>query len=484
MRLHTVENKRYHRTMSVPEWEANCARRALETVLKSPGFARNERMSLFLRFLVERHLEGRDHELKESVIGSEVFGRKPGYSPRQDPIVRTEARRLRDRLMQYYDGCGATDTVRIELPKGGYVPSIRSIERDLPTPEPQETRARPRRWLLAVLVCAGIAIALVVLLLEFRSGRVYTNSPVYSLYLRGRAFEALPNVSGIESSIDLFRQAIGKDPSFAPAYAGLASAYAARSGFDGFDEVQIAGMLAQGWAAATKAFHLDAKLADSYDALGMMQARQAQWGPAERSFRHAIQLAPRDALWRDHFAMFDLLPLGRVEEAIRELRVAEEIDPFSPQTHSLLATAFRSAGKFDEALFHCQKGSSNDQQRSGCWAANLQQQGKDQEAVRILEAIWSGHLMEPGAQSLGIAYAKAGRRQDAERIAAMLPRLASKTQIFAALGDKDRTFELLNRMVPMGPPRIGRDFLISPNFDFLHGDPRMNELRRKVGLPE
>jgi len=133
--------------------------------------------------------------------------------------------------------------------------------------------------------------------------------------------------------------------------------------------------------------------------------------------------------------MFHLLPLGRVEHAIRELRVAEELDPLSPQTHSLLTAALRSAGRFDEALFHCQKGAANDQQRSGCWAVNLQHQGKNEDAVRILEATSAGHLMEPGAQLLGIAYAKAGRRQDAERIAAMLPRLASKTRVFAALGD-------------------------------------------------
>ena len=74
--------------------------------------------------------------------------------------------------------------------------------------------------------------------------------------------------------------------------------------------------------------------------------------------------------------MFHLLPLGRVEDAIHELRVAEEIDPLSPQKHSLLATALRSAGRFDEALFHCQKGAANDQQRSGCWAVNVQYQGK------------------------------------------------------------------------------------------------------------
>jgi tetratricopeptide (TPR) repeat protein len=470
--------------------EADAARRAMDKILQSGGFARNERLSRFLGFLIERHLEGRDHELKESVIGVEVFGRKPGYSPKQDPIVRTEARRLRERLNQYYGGPGATDSVRIDLPKGGYIPAIRWHEGELVVPAPGSNKDRPQRGkrLLAVVVCAGLAVVLVLLgSVQFRSRdrlQIYASSPVYRLYLRARAFESLPKLSGIESSIDLFRQAIGKDPSFAPAYAGIAAGYAARSGFDGFDEVQIAEMLAKGWAAAKKAVQLDPKLADSYDALAMMQARQAQWSPAERSFRRAIELAPRDPLWRDHFAMFHLLPLGRVEDAIHELRNAEEIDPLTPQTHSLLATALRSAGRYDEALFHCQRGAANDQQRSGCWAENLQYQGKNEEAVRILEPVWTGHLMEPGAQALGAAYARAGRRQDAERIAAMLPRLASKTQVFAALNEKDRTFELLNLMIPVGPARIGRDFLISPSFTFLHGDPRLNDLRRRVGLPE
>jgi serine/threonine-protein kinase len=306
----------------------------------------------------------------------------------------------------------------------------------------------------------------------------------YPLYLRARAFEALPSLSGIESSIDLFKQAIIKDPSFAPAFAGVATGYAARSGFDGFDAAQRADMIAQGWVAARKAVQLDSRSGDAHDGLGMMEARQAQWALAERSFRRAIELAPRDLLWRDHYALFLLLPLGRVEEAIRQLRIAEELDPLSPQTHSALSSALRSADRFDEALFHCQKAAENDQQRSVCWAPNMLREGKNEEAVRILEPAWSGHLLEPGGHNLGIAYVKAGRREDAERIAAMLPRLASKAQIFAALGDKDRTFEILDRMAPMGPARIGRDFLISPNFSFLRGDARLAALRKRVGLPE
>jgi tetratricopeptide (TPR) repeat protein len=466
--------------------EAAATRTELEKVLKSRGFVSNERLSDFLRYLIALHLEERDAELKEAVIGIEVFGRRPGYNSKDDPIVRTEARRLRARLAEYYEGTGAADPVIIELPKGAYVPFVRIVS---PVPEPIATSpSRFVNWRLTAFALAGLVIVFAAVgwtrLASRDRMRYKTSIEAYDLYLRARTFEMQPAVRGIETSIDLFRQVIVKDPAFAPAYAGIAAGYAARSGFDGFDENQLANMLAQGWAAAGMALQLDPGLPDAYDALGMMQAREAQWGPAELSFRRAVELAPHDLLWRHHYVMFFLLPLGRVEQAIRQLRFAEEIDPLSLQTHSLLRLALSSAGRFDEALFHCQKAAENDQQRRGCWAANLLRQGKTDEAVRIEEEVWSGHLMEPGAQALGIAYAKAGHRENAERIAAMVPRLASKAQIYAALRNKDRTFELLNQMAPMGPARIGRDFLLSQNFAFLRGDPRLVTLRKKVGLPD
>src|SRR6476620_7661402 len=101
--------------------EEQGARRELERVLESPGFVRNERLSRFLRFVVERHLDGKDDELKESVLAVEVFGCRPDFDPRQDPVVRTEAGRLRARLSDYYVDRGKADSLVIELPKGGYI---------------------------------------------------------------------------------------------------------------------------------------------------------------------------------------------------------------------------------------------------------------------------------------------------------------------------------------------------------------------------
>jgi Tol biopolymer transport system component len=98
-------------------------REQLERVLASPGFVHSTRMSRFLRFVVERSLSGGDG-LKESVIGVEVFDRPPGYDPKIEPIVRVEARRLRDKIHAYYQHEGVDDPVLISLPKGGYAPAF------------------------------------------------------------------------------------------------------------------------------------------------------------------------------------------------------------------------------------------------------------------------------------------------------------------------------------------------------------------------
>jgi tetratricopeptide (TPR) repeat protein len=463
---------------------AETVRQQLERVLASPGFARNERLSGFLRYIINQHLEGRGDELKESVIGVEVFGRRLDYNPKFDPIVRTEARRLRSRLIGYYEAAGQCDPVRIEVPKGGYAPAIRIVAQLSGSTPPFRSWLRPRYW--AVLVVVAVAVVLGVA--GMRRGPIgrrpsMTGSGAHDLFLRGRASEIRPAVRGVEDSIDLFEQAIAKDPSFAPAYAGLAAMEAARSAFDRFTLPERAQMIAKGWAAAENAIQLDANLPDAHDALAMMQARQGQWEPAERSFRRAIDLAPREPLWRDHFAMFLLLPVGRIDEAVGELRKAEELDPHSLQVHYALSLALRAAGRFDDAEFHCHRAAEDHQQLSECWAQTLMRQGETDEAIRILEEEWNGKFLMLGAEFLGVAYAQAGRRSDAARIAGIVPRPARKALIFAALGDKERTFECLDQVVAMGPTRLGRE-LASPEYAFLRSDPRVKVLRKKVGLPE
>src|SRR5262245_18413917 len=130
-------------------------RQELARILSSAGFSRNERLSRFLRFIVERHLEGRDQELKESLVGVEVFDRRPDYDPKQESIVRTEAARLRVRLSEYYESDGRNDPAIIELPKGGYVPVFRAHQA---APNGPKVRSR-ERWLLGVALTLFIVVA-------------------------------------------------------------------------------------------------------------------------------------------------------------------------------------------------------------------------------------------------------------------------------------------------------------------------------------
>jgi hypothetical protein len=122
--LHRIKNKRYSRTSATGRISGSGRAAATGKSPFEPGFARNERLSRFLRFVVERHLEGRDEELKESLIAIEVFGRPLGYDSKKDPIVRTEASRLRARLSEYYLGEGKDDPLAIELPKGGSISGV------------------------------------------------------------------------------------------------------------------------------------------------------------------------------------------------------------------------------------------------------------------------------------------------------------------------------------------------------------------------
>jgi Tol biopolymer transport system component len=99
-------------------------RLALTRVLGSKPFAGSPRLSQFLAYTVQHTLAGEFSDLKESCIGVAVFGKSATYDPKEEPIVRVEARRLRARLDEYYDTLGQADSVRIHLPKGGYQASF------------------------------------------------------------------------------------------------------------------------------------------------------------------------------------------------------------------------------------------------------------------------------------------------------------------------------------------------------------------------
>jgi serine/threonine-protein kinase len=290
---------------------------------------------------------------------------------------------------------------------------------------------------------------------------------------------------GINGSIGLLEDVVARDPSFAPAYADLAAAYVYRSGVFQFN---ISNEISKMRAAAEKAIQLDPLLAQAHYAQAMVYARQAQWEQSERSFRRAIAMAPSRSESHADFALYLLLPLGRIEEALRETRAATKADPLSSESHYRLATVLTSAGRYDEAVSNCELMAADNSERSWCLGRVRIGQGRVDDAIQILETTLNRGLAGAGSQvrgELGYAYARAGRRDQAERFAAITPTINpfNRALIYAGLGDKDRTFAALDLAIPSGPFRIGRA-LNYPEFALLKGDPRASALRKKVGLPE
>jgi TolB-like protein len=603
--------------MNEVDQEAGAVRRQLEGILASSGFAKKDRLSRFLRFVVERKLAGRAHELKETVIGFEVFERQADYNPKKDAIVRTEAGRLRARLAEYYSGEGKSDSLVIELPRGGYVPIFRKADSAIPT-EPSSTN-HGRLWIGAgaALGCVVISVAgliawrterknapvtIAVLPLDNlnhdpaddyladgltdelirdlstyeglaprsrtssfalkgksrnireagkelaadyivegsvlraadrlritaqlirtrddfpmwsgkfdreasdvlaiqdeisraivnnlrvklgRGRRRYeTSAEAYDLYLRARA-------AGLRDSVGLFQQAIAKDPSFALAYAGLASSYAYRTG-NTFNDSD--GELPKMRAAAERAIEVDPLLAEAHSAVGKAYARDGQWALSEASFRRAIEIDRNRSESYGDFAVYVLMQQGRIREALHEMRVAQRSDPLSAEVRSQLAYVLLSSHLYDEAASECEKlpedcrcwPAPSEPVRYECLGRARMGQGRFREAVEILAAgIAKGvPIGAPIRGYLGYAYGRVGRHDEAEKIVELAsPFPYHQAVALIGMGDRDRAIAALEKMVPTGPVRVGLALAV-PELDAVRDDPRLKDLRREVGLPQ
>ena len=118
--------------------EAEAVRKQVERVITDPLFCKSKRSTSLLRFIAARSVEGRSLDLKERIIGIEVFGRRPDYEPGLDAIVRVAANEVRKRLALYYKEPGREQELRIEVPNGSYVAEFR-----LPKQSPQEPQPEP-----------------------------------------------------------------------------------------------------------------------------------------------------------------------------------------------------------------------------------------------------------------------------------------------------------------------------------------------------
>ncbi len=133
-------------------------RAQLVRILAAAEFAPFPRSAALLTYVVEEALAGRNDSLKEAVIGVEVFGRSPGYDPKADSIVRTQARRVREKLAEYYQGAGQDDPVRITIPKGAYIPEFVAAVKPPAVPAARASRRMAVAAFSLCLAAAGILL--------------------------------------------------------------------------------------------------------------------------------------------------------------------------------------------------------------------------------------------------------------------------------------------------------------------------------------
>jgi len=310
----------------------------------------------------------------------------------------------------------------------------------------------------------------------------------YESYLQGM-FAKGNSRAETERRIAWFDDAIKKDPAFAQAYVGLASAYGALGTvFVGAPASETRPKVIN---AARKALELDPDLADAHVLLANMHMRQWKWAEAEAEYRRALDLNPNDAAAHDGFSDW-LLCHGHMDEALAWARRARDLDPLGPSGHTIAWTLL-NARRYDEAIRQFRDVLAvRPDDRFPLWPLGwaLICNHQAEEAIPVLEKAVSVTNRSPGVISALIwAYANAGRRADALRLLGELKKRRQTGYIpagafvdaYLGLGDNDEAFAWFERAFEE-QSNILIYIKVFPLYDPLRGDSRFQDLVRRVGL--
>ena len=315
---------------------------------------------------------------------------------------------------------------------------------------------------------------------------------VYESYLKGVfALDKSNGRASLEEGIGHFEEATRRDPTFAPAYIGLAAAYSELSSV--FIGARPGELRPKVISAARKALELDPELAEAHVLLAQMQKDQWQWAEAEAEYRRALDLNPSDAIAQNGFADW-LLCQGRPEEALAWAQRAREHDPLAVSGIKIGWILFH-ARRYDEAIHELRSVLAvlpDDSTALWFLGFALIANGQAKEAVPVLEKTLS--VSDRSSAVIGVlirAYAHAGRRTDALRLLEELKRrqkasyvpTAAFVNAYLGLDDKEQAFAWLERAY-QEKSNILQFLKVHPFFDPLRDDPRFADLVRQVGLDQ
>lgn len=306
--------------------------------------------------------------------------------------------------------------------------------------------------------------------------RYEANPQAYQIYLTARGLIDRRGVPNMLKAAQLFEEVIRLDPSFAPAHAGLATAYGLMTA-DG-QGPSLKEALAVMRPAALRALELDPLDAEAHAAMGFLHTRDFNWPAATASYRRALDLNPTLTPAYGMFVTFVLGPVEDYDEARRLLDIARSHDPLSLDVLRYIGQWQLAVGNYEDAIDTFREVLARDPTFQYVYLSRaLLFAGRLDEAIPLL-AQQSGR-----GGSLAVALVQKGRRNEAEKLLDLNPQPAIRRAfIYAALGDKDRAFEALERGMIDEPQRLPV-VLAWPEFDPLRGDPRLDALRRRLNLP-
>jgi TolB-like protein/DNA-binding winged helix-turn-helix (wHTH) protein/Flp pilus assembly protein TadD len=316
------------------------------------------------------------------------------------------------------------------------------------------------------------------------------DAQAYEAYLKGRYFWNKRTGDDFRKASEYFEQAIKRDPTYAPAFSGLADTYALMGDWE-YGVLAPLEALPRAKAAAINALRLDDTLAEAHTSLAFLRdAFDWDLPAADAEFRRAIELNPGYAT-AHHWYAWHLSLLGRTSEAIAEMKKARSLDPLSLIINADLAELLVIAHAVDESIQQSLKTIEMDANfplaHDQLGVAYLVSHRNDDAVAEFQRAIQLSSGSPVSTANLAWALAQSGRRPDAIRVLRTLMQRSHAgysnaseiAVVYASLGDPDQAMTWLDQAYR---ERFNPSVLLRPGFDAVRGDRRFQDLERRVGL--
>lgn len=319
--------------------------------------------------------------------------------------------------------------------------------------------------------------------------RPTSNTEAYNDYLKGRYHWNKRSAEDLKLALGYFNQAIEKDPAYSAAYAGLAETYVLLPEYAGAEASE---MYPQAEAAAKKALEIDQSLGEAHAVFGLVKLDQWDYKDAEKEIKRAVELSPNNPSARQWYSLCMLFQ-GRPDESLAEINRAHELDPLSLVINVDLAYNFLFLRQYDRSIEQFKKTLELDQSfvialAGICEATALKGSNADAlEACSKARALAGGDPFVLG--SLGYAYARSGKKEEASAMLDKLLQLSARGSsvsffvafVYEGLGEREKTFQWLERGYQKKDIYM-RSLIVDPVWDDIRSDPRYVTIIKGMGL--